>query len=70
MEGVLRYATIRLEASHVPATLATLLVLMEDHVWVSKHNLKMLTDMEGMLEHFQHTQVQLKVSTMLLYLHG
>ena len=50
---MLRYATILLEASHVPATLGTLLVLMEDHVWVSEHNLKMLTDMEGMLEHFQ-----------------
>ena len=35
---MLRYATILLEASHVPATLATLLVLIEDHVWVSEHN--------------------------------
>ena len=35
MEGVLRYAPILLEASRVPATLATLLVLMQDHVWVS-----------------------------------
>eukprot|EP00731_Ephydatia_muelleri_P028193 Em0019g1066a len=34
MEGVLRYAPILLEASPVPATLATLLVLMQDHVWV------------------------------------
>ena len=36
MEGVLRYAPILLEASHVPATLATLLVLMLDYVWVSE----------------------------------
>ena len=36
MEGVLRYAPILLEASHVPATLATLLMLMRDHVWVSE----------------------------------
>ena len=35
MEGVLRYAPILLEASPVPATLATLLGLMQDHVWVS-----------------------------------
>ena len=35
---MLRYATILLEASHVPATQATLLVLMEDHVWVCEHN--------------------------------
>ena len=38
MEGVLRYATILLEASSVPATLATLLVPMQDHVWVSEYN--------------------------------
>ena len=38
MEDVLRYAPILLEASHVPATLATLLVLMQDHVLVSEHN--------------------------------
>ena len=36
MEGVLRYAPILLEASTVPATLATPLVLMQDHVWVSE----------------------------------
>ena len=36
MEGVLRYAPILLEASHVPVTLATLLMLMQDHVWVSE----------------------------------
>ena len=36
MEGVLRYATILLEASGVYATLATLLVQMQDHVWVSE----------------------------------
>ena len=36
MEGVLRCAPILLEASHVPATLATLLMLMQDHVWVSE----------------------------------
>ena len=36
MEGVLRCATILLEASHVPVTLATLLGLMQDHVWVSE----------------------------------
>ena len=38
MEGVLRYATILLEASRVPATLATLLVLMQDHVRVRENN--------------------------------
>ena len=38
MEGVLRYAPILLEASHVPATLATLLVLMQDHVRVRENN--------------------------------
>ena len=38
MEGVPKFATIRLEASHVPATLATLLVLMQDHVRVSENN--------------------------------
>ena len=38
MEGVPKSATIRLEASPVPATLATLLVQMQDHVWVSEHN--------------------------------
>ena len=36
MEGVLRYATILLEASDVPATLAILLVLMQGHVRVSE----------------------------------
>ena len=35
-EVVFRGATILLEASHVPATLATLLVLMQGHVWVSE----------------------------------
>ena len=38
MEDVLRYAPILLEASRVPATLATLLVLMQDHVLVREHN--------------------------------
>ena len=38
MEGVLRYAPILLEASRVPATLATLLVRMQDHVWVRENN--------------------------------
>ena len=38
MEGVPKSATILLEASHVPATLATLLVLMQDHVRVREHN--------------------------------
>ena len=39
MEGVLRYAPILLEASPVPAALATLLVLMPDLVWVCEHHL-------------------------------
>ena len=38
MEGVPKSATIRLEASHVPATLATLLVLTQDHVRVRENN--------------------------------
>ena len=36
MEGVLRYATILLEAFDVPATVATFLVLMQGHVRVSE----------------------------------
>ena len=36
MGDVLRDATILLEASHVPATLATLLVLMQEPVLVSE----------------------------------
>ena len=36
MEGVLRYAPTLLEASLVPATLATPLVLMQDYVEVSE----------------------------------
>ena len=49
MEGVLRYATILLEASHVPATLATLLVLMQDHVWVCEHNLQIRNGGHGQI---------------------
>ena len=51
MEGVFTYATILLEASHVPATLATILRQMQDHVWVSEH--KFLNEIEGMLEHLE-----------------
>ena len=36
MEGVPRYATILMEASDVPAILATLLVPMQGHVKVSE----------------------------------
>ena len=34
MEGVLRYAAMLLEASHVPVTLVTLYLLMQGHVRV------------------------------------
>ena len=38
MEGVPKSATIRLEALHVPAILATLLMLTLDHVRVRENN--------------------------------
>ena len=38
MEGVPKSATIRLAASHVPAILATLLMLTLDHVRVRENN--------------------------------